>query len=276
MIELLIVIAIILIIAAIAIPKLTTARMAAYEMAAIRAMHTVNTAQNIADAVNSQTSDFTASVELDGSLRIETATVGGSESLSVSVDGANITQADLGLSTLTGANVVSIDVTDASLFIGTGHPGLDATTHVMEATPTDGTAVGFTVSVGFKMVTATTATASYSGIEVNLTNAALVGVDGVEFWAQGIAKVNSAPTAQRVDWAIATSDSAPANDPNGLLVDLDIEPEMHHLAPSPVGEVLYRICGDLAGIYARHGQRERAGIFKACIRSFEETHQKKH
>ena len=45
LIELLIVIAIILIIAAIAIPKLTTARMAAYEMAAIRALHTINTAQ---------------------------------------------------------------------------------------------------------------------------------------------------------------------------------------------------------------------------------------
>jgi type IV pilus assembly protein PilA len=45
LIELLIVIAIILIIAAIAIPKLTQARKAAYEMAAIRALHTVNTAQ---------------------------------------------------------------------------------------------------------------------------------------------------------------------------------------------------------------------------------------
>ncbi len=45
LIELLIVIAIILIIAAIAIPKLTQARKAAYEMAAIRALNTVNTAQ---------------------------------------------------------------------------------------------------------------------------------------------------------------------------------------------------------------------------------------
>ena len=45
LIELLIVIAIILIIAAIAIPKLTSARMAAYEMAAIRTMGTINTAQ---------------------------------------------------------------------------------------------------------------------------------------------------------------------------------------------------------------------------------------
>lgn len=45
LIELLIVIAIILIIAAIAIPKLARARMSAYEMAAIRTMHTLNTAQ---------------------------------------------------------------------------------------------------------------------------------------------------------------------------------------------------------------------------------------
>lgn len=45
LIELLIVIAIILIIAAIAIPKLTQARKAAYEMAAIRSMHTINTTQ---------------------------------------------------------------------------------------------------------------------------------------------------------------------------------------------------------------------------------------
>ncbi len=45
LIELLIVIAIILIIAAIAMPKLTSARMFAYEMAAIRTLHTLNTAQ---------------------------------------------------------------------------------------------------------------------------------------------------------------------------------------------------------------------------------------
>ena len=45
LIELLIVIAIILIIAAIAIPKLTVARRSAFEMAAIRTLHTLNTAQ---------------------------------------------------------------------------------------------------------------------------------------------------------------------------------------------------------------------------------------
>jgi prepilin-type N-terminal cleavage/methylation domain-containing protein len=45
LLELLIVIAIILIIAAVAIPKLARARMSAFEMAAIRTMHTINTAQ---------------------------------------------------------------------------------------------------------------------------------------------------------------------------------------------------------------------------------------
>ena len=45
LIELLIVIAIILIITAIALPKLTQARMAAYEMAAIRTLQTLNTTQ---------------------------------------------------------------------------------------------------------------------------------------------------------------------------------------------------------------------------------------
>lgn len=45
LIELLIVIAIILIIAAIAVPKLTQARKAAFEMSAIKSMSTINTAQ---------------------------------------------------------------------------------------------------------------------------------------------------------------------------------------------------------------------------------------
>lgn len=45
LIELLIVIAIILIIAAIAMPKLTRARMFAYEMAAIRTLYAINAAQ---------------------------------------------------------------------------------------------------------------------------------------------------------------------------------------------------------------------------------------
>jgi flagellin len=68
------------------------------------ASDTVNTAQNIADAINAGTTFFTASVELDGSLRVQTATVGGTETISIAVDGTNITQTDLGMSTLTGAS----------------------------------------------------------------------------------------------------------------------------------------------------------------------------
>ena len=65
---------------------------------------TTNTAQNIADQINSQTTNFVASVELDGSLRIETADVGGTQAISIAVDGSNITQSDLGLSNLTGSS----------------------------------------------------------------------------------------------------------------------------------------------------------------------------
>ncbi|MFN8179511.1 MAG: flagellin [bacterium] len=64
---------------------------------------TVNTAQNIADAINAGTTFFVASVNLDGSLRVETADVGGTQAISIAVDGTNLTRADLGMSTLTGA-----------------------------------------------------------------------------------------------------------------------------------------------------------------------------
>lgn len=65
---------------------------------------TVNTAANIASAINSQTTNFVASVELDGSLRIRSAQVGGAEEISLSVDGTNLTQAELGMSTLSGSD----------------------------------------------------------------------------------------------------------------------------------------------------------------------------
>lgn len=65
---------------------------------------TVNTAQNIADAINAQTTAFVASVNLDGSLRIETADVGGTQDIAISVDGTGLTRADLGMSTLSGSS----------------------------------------------------------------------------------------------------------------------------------------------------------------------------
>ncbi len=68
------------------------------------ASDTVNTAQNIADTINAGTTFFTASVDLDGSLKVETATVGGTEQISIAVDGTNLTQSDLGMETLTGSD----------------------------------------------------------------------------------------------------------------------------------------------------------------------------
>jgi flagellin len=65
---------------------------------------TVNTAQNIADAINSQSTNFVASVTITGALKIVSADVGGDQSIAVAVDGTNLTQADLGMSTLTGAD----------------------------------------------------------------------------------------------------------------------------------------------------------------------------
>jgi flagellin len=79
------------------------------------ATDTVNTAANIAAAINSQATDFVASVELDGSLLIKTNDVGGTQEISLSVDGTNLTQTDLGMNTLTGA-----DGTTATIQLGAG------------------------------------------------------------------------------------------------------------------------------------------------------------
>lgn len=96
------------------------------------ASDTVNTAQNIADAINSQTTNFIASVELDGSLKIRTAGVGGTEQISIAVDGTNLTQADLGMSTLTGA-----DGTTATIQLNSG-PTQELTNTPGTVTLTDG------------------------------------------------------------------------------------------------------------------------------------------
>ncbi|MGQ0720049.1 MAG: flagellin N-terminal helical domain-containing protein [Candidatus Eiseniibacteriota bacterium] len=96
------------------------------------ASDTVNTAQNIADAINSQTTNFIASVELDGSLRVRTAGVGGTEAISISVDGANLTQTELGMTTLTGA-----DGTTATIQLNSG-PTQELTNTAGTVTLTDG------------------------------------------------------------------------------------------------------------------------------------------
>jgi hypothetical protein len=69
---------------------------------------------------------------------------------------------------------------------------------------------------------------SYLGIEVELEDAHLIGVPGLELWATGIVKLNKATDADgmaitpRMDWETATID----NDDDELLVDLHIAPEI--------------------------------------------------
>lgn len=67
------------------------------------AADTTNTAANIADEINAQTTFYVASVESDGTLKVRTAGVGGGQTIAITV-GAAMTQADLGMSTLTGSN----------------------------------------------------------------------------------------------------------------------------------------------------------------------------
>ncbi len=118
---------------------------------------TVNTAQNIADAVNSGTTFFTASVELDGSLKIQSAAVGGTEAISIAVDGTNLTQADLGLSTLTGA-----DGTTATIQLDSGS--------TQELSNTAGT-ITLTDGAGGSLVldTAGTAQSAFSSATLDIT-----------------------------------------------------------------------------------------------------------
>jgi flagellin len=121
----------------------------------------VNTAQNIADAINSQTTNFIASVELDGSLRVRTAGVGGTEALSISVDGANLTQTELGMTTLTGA-----DGTTATIQLNSG-PTQELTNTAGTVTLTDGS--------GGSLAIDTTATAqdqfAAASLEINVSAA---------------------------------------------------------------------------------------------------------
>jgi hypothetical protein len=127
---------------------------------------------------------------------------------------------------LTDADVVSVNVMDASLFVGTGHAGLHATTH--EPLPRGAAAIGFDVTdVGFALVSVTDTQgtgASYTGVSASVTDAALVGISGVELYVSGLVKLNQAPTVQRVDWSVATGfDTDPVNnDPDDLLANLDI------------------------------------------------------
>jgi len=65
---------------------------------------TANTAQNIVNEINADAgSSFTASVQQDGSVKIVTNALGGSQGITIAVDGTSLTQAMLGMSTLVGS-----------------------------------------------------------------------------------------------------------------------------------------------------------------------------
>lgn len=73
---------------------------------------TLNTAQNIVDEINSDAgTTFTASVEADGSIKIVTDAVGGTQRLILSVDGSSVTSAMLDMTSLTGVNGTTASAT---------------------------------------------------------------------------------------------------------------------------------------------------------------------
>jgi flagellin len=125
------------------------------------ASDTVNTAQNIADAINAGTALFVASVGLDGSLKVETADVGGTQQIAITVDGTNITRADLGMSTLTGSNG-----TTATIQLGAGE--------TQELSNTAGT-ITLTDGLGGQLVldTAATSQAAFASatLEISVSSA---------------------------------------------------------------------------------------------------------
>lgn len=73
---------------------------------------TLNTAQNIVDEINADAgTTFTASVQADGSIKVVTDNVGGTQRIILSVDGTSITSAMLDMSSLTGVNGTTASAT---------------------------------------------------------------------------------------------------------------------------------------------------------------------
>ncbi|MEX0330674.1 MAG: LEPR-XLL domain-containing protein, partial [Puniceicoccaceae bacterium] len=134
-----------------------------------------------------------------------------------------------GTTTLTDAEYVSVSGT-ANVFAGVG-----GSLNVAKDDVVDGT-IGFAVDgVSMDMVMATGAVDdpvvdnrgdTYLGLDVSMSTAQLIGVNGLDFYASGDLKVNSATDSDgsteltpRMDWALATNGT---NDPNDLLGTVDV------------------------------------------------------
>ena len=155
-----------------------------------------------------------------GSLNIGTgAVVAGVTDFSVNIATMDVVTGNTNLGTLINADVVSVNVVGASLFVGTGHAGLDAATK--DPLPRGAAAIGFDVpSVGFVLasVTDTQGTGeSYTGVLATVVDAGLVGMTGVELYVTGTLVLNDAPDVDRIDWDTATD--VAVNDPLNLIPD---------------------------------------------------------
>src|SRR5207244_11216830 len=83
-------------------------------------------------------------------------------------------------------------------------------------------ATGFSAGgAAFDMATVTAGTERFSGIQASVTDAALVGVTGVDLQVSGTVKLNNTSRAdgERIDWASATDS---ANDPQDLIPALTL------------------------------------------------------
>lgn len=59
-----------------------------------------------------------------------------------------------------------------------------------------------------------------------------------------------------------------------LLESQDIPPELYHVVPVPVGEVLCRACRNLIGHFEGRGQDDWANRFRVFVQEFERTHER--
>lgn len=60
-----------------------------------------------------------------------------------------------------------------------------------------------------------------------------------------------------------------------LIARLHIQPELHHLAPVPISEVLCRVCRNLVEHFAARGQHRWSNRFRVFVRAFEASRRRR-
>ena len=121
------------------------------------------------------------------------------QSLALSMGRQDVVSGNAAIGTITAADVLSLTVTNASLFAGTG-----ATLNAARDSITTTGAVGFLVSgAGFTLQTVSKGTTSYSGIDATVTRAALLGMAAVDLEVSGHVQLNQSnrTDGQRIEWS---------------------------------------------------------------------------